>query len=540
MAHTNSATYTDQPDLSTNPPTNCTPYSYDQGLTDGAGLALCPQGYCSGQATRRVDYQSFCPQGYTPASNYRCNRTVVCAPDTTFDASTGRCVPNSCPPGQVLNPATQQCEVPQCAPGTEWNGEACIAQCQPPQVWDQVTQSCKTPEQCQPGQTYGDDNTLETDTCINNCRYSASASVSSPGGTSYWGPFTSTGQVCTDEPPPQTCPEGQTGGYVNDQWICTPDEPDECPQGYHKGPTGNCLPDEPGDGDPDGGDGDPDGGDGGDTGGGDGGNTGGGGGSGGDGGDGGDGGSGGDGGDTGGDGGDGGDTGGGGGSGGDGGDGGDGSGDGSGDGEGDGDGDGGSGDGDGDGDGNGEGEGEGEGECDPATQQCEEEGGGSVSGGCGQSAPACDGDPLQCAVVLNTWATRCYHEGLSVTRNACDAFDCKGDAIQCSIARDSWEARCAAKQLEESNQFSDDFQAGITAVQEGQVSAKQDLNVGEFFTLGNHVTGTQSCPADMTVPVFGFSADVPLGWLCDYLHIIAAIVKAMAWLYVLRLITTGV
>lgn len=135
----------------------------------------------------------------------------------------------------------------------------------------------------------------------------------------------------------------------------------------------------------------------------------------------------------------------------------------------------------------------------------------------------------------NPEATICKNGSASGGNDCLSAPVCEGDAIQCAILRKQWEQWCQLQPLTESNDAAAEYE-----------QARQDMNtpqdiieqksVADVFTLGSHVTASAECPADIVIPVFGYQLTAPIAWLCAYLGVIALVVKALAWLFVGRLI----
>jgi len=118
-------------------------------------------------------------------------------------------------------------------------------------------------------------------------------------------------------------------------------------------------------------------------------------------------------------------------------------------------------------------------------------------------------------------------------------FKCTGDAVQCAIAEASWSDRCMSAQMETENDFSTLYVDSVA--QSGQPpTAIPEEDLSNVFTESSYVGGGVSCPSDISFSAFGRSITAPLGWLCSYLGIIALMLKTMAWLFVIRLIVTGV
>ncbi|HEY1138427.1 MAG TPA: hypothetical protein VGE64_13185 [Xanthomonadaceae bacterium] len=87
-------------------------------------------------------------------------------------------------------------------------------------------------------------------------------------------------------------------------------------------------------------------------------------------------------------------------------------------------------------------------QCDPKTdpKQCQ---GGTASGGhsC-EAAPDCKGDPIGCAILMQTWRQRCSPNGNKAKGGSCNAdgtavpIDCTGDEIACRQTQTAHEMKC--------------------------------------------------------------------------------------------------
>ena len=86
--------------------------------------------------------------------------------------------------------------------------------------------------------------------------------------------------------------------------------------------------------------------------------------------------------------------------------------------------------------------------CDPTKETCTP---GSAGGGEGcDAAPSCSGDPINCAILAQSWRARCSANGNKAGGDSCTpegsvaGFACSGDQILCKQALTSLEARCMA------------------------------------------------------------------------------------------------
>ncbi len=161
----------------------------------------------------------------------------------------------------------------------------------------------------------------------------------------------------------------------------------------------------------------------------------------------------------------------------------------------------------------------------------------SAGGGCGSFY--CSGDAIDCAIARSNYELLCLEQKKKYTdTNDCaSAPVCDGDPILCATALTAFKQRCQMKWAETQNEFSDEFltaKAQFDSKNVPELIKEQDAS--EWFKLGTHVSGSVQCPADFVVPVFGHEVSVPTSFLCQYLVIIALVLKTLAWLFVGRLI----
>lgn len=112
---------------------------------------------------------------------------------------------------------------------------------------------------------------------------------------------------------------------------------------------------------------------------------------------------------------------------------------------------------------------------------------------------------------------------------------CSGDAIQCAILTKEWQQWCQTRTISDHNDFVDIYQDATADV--GQVNPiATEKPMGDFFNLTNHVSVGASCPSSMTIPLIGGRTyTLDLSYLCQYLGLIALILKSLAWLFVGRM-----
>lgn len=149
----------------------------------------------------------------------------------------------------------------------------------------------------------------------------------------------------------------------------------------------------------------------------------------------------------------------------------------------------------------------------PNGDDPEGEGEGNVSGGgsC-QQRPQCTGDPVQCAILYQTWAARCQDGTQTVSGGGdCESSpECKGDKINCAILVQTWEARCASP-FETQDEL-DDLVADLTV--DSLVQPEEDLTstLQDVYTASGS-SGT--CPAPYNLNLNAASVSFDYGPICD-------------------------
>lgn len=140
----------------------------------------------------------------------------------------------------------------------------------------------------------------------------------------------------------------------------------------------------------------------------------------------------------------------------------------------------------------------------------QEEGGdeSSVTGGgnCGKQ-PACKGDAVQCAILLQTWKTACNvkeNAGKVEGGGSCsDPFRCNGDAVTCALLEYQWNQNCETRSLTEGDV------SGSGYVTDNPLSRLDDGDtnlVDELDDVFNQSGGGSSCPGDASLN-FTFGSD---------------------------------
>ena len=134
--------------------------------------------------------------------------------------------------------------------------------------------------------------------------------------------------------------------------------------------------------------------------------------------------------------------------------------------------------------------------CDPLTQNCEGEGTAGTAGSCANE-PSCDGDAIQCAILVQSW------------KNTCLTLDLAGE-------KPPWEG---------DSDYGRDLADEATSV---------DISTG--LDDGGFAAG--SCPSDISIPVFATSISIEFQPLCDLAGVIRlfVILFTLMWAgpYVIR------
>mgnify|MGYP000322833354 CR=1 FL=1 len=173
-------------------------------------------------------------------------------------------------------------------------------------------------------------------------------------------------------------------------------------------------------------------------------------------------------------------------------------------------------------------------DCDPQSNpDCSFTGSGTGSGDC-EVQPTCDGDPVQCAILYQEWASMCYDGGSFTNPLDCQApLECEGDVLKCEIIRQERQQYCDAFVGDGSADVDvfDDEDFGRDLKTEGDVI---DLPT-EFDQSG---FGAGSCPAPLPFNAFGSSFSISLQPFCDFAGLIRALV-ILAALISAAFIVTG-
>ena len=157
------------------------------------------------------------------------------------------------------------------------------------------------------------------------------------------------------------------------------------------------------------------------------------------------------------------------------------------------------------------------------------DGDGSEVGGGGSCSvrPSCSGDAIQCAILYQTWASRCETDKDQAVggEGNCDTDTpptCQGDAIQCAILTQTFKAGCSTSTDSEYTQAElDELTAGndVSALDLGTSDLTSTLS-GIYSQTG----ASASCPADDGITVAGTALSVSYQPFCDLAALIRPIV----------------
>lgn len=131
------------------------------------------------------------------------------------------------------------------------------------------------------------------------------------------------------------------------------------------------------------------------------------------------------------------------------------------------------------------------------------------------AAPVCDGDAIQCAILKQSWLSRCNSEDdISSITSCSGVFTCEGDAIQCARAKLENENYCSLQQYDDlttESVFSDSGLSSIDSLDNGSAWSSSgatdsiDTEVGSFVSDITSAGGnnTAQCPSATVVNLGG-------------------------------------
>lgn len=186
------------------------------------------------------------------------------------------------------------------------------------------------------------------------------------------------------------------------------------------------------------------------------------------------------------------------------------------------------------GDGDTDGDGDRDVDCNPQSNpDCSYTGDGQGSGNC-DVQPSCNGDPVQCAILYQEWASMCY-DGTSLNNPTdCRAeLQCEGDKLQCEIIRQQRDQYCALYVGDGSTDldvFNDsDFTRDLKDEAE-EIDLPTAVDTAGF--------GSGACPAPFQFSAFGSGFEISVQPFCDFAPLVRALV-ILAALISAAFIVTG-
>jgi len=151
-------------------------------------------------------------------------------------------------------------------------------------------------------------------------------------------------------------------------------------------------------------------------------------------------------------------------------------------------------------------------DCNPLSNpDCNFQGSGTGSNDC-DTQPSCQGDPVQCAILYQVWASGCFGEDETVTgEHDCNApFNCEGGDLACAqikISRDQYcklyESEGFDHSVEDDQNFGDDLK-----------TQADETNIMDVIDDGGFA-GAGSCPADMSVETGWGAVNVSFSSFCS-------------------------
>jgi hypothetical protein len=170
-----------------------------------------------------------------------------------------------------------------------------------------------------------------------------------------------------------------------------------------------------------------------------------------------------------------------------------------------------------------DGDGERDIDCNPLSNpDCAHIGSGSGSGSC-DVQPSCSGDPVQCAILYQEWASMCYDGGEFSNPGDCElAFECEGDVLLCEAIRQERAQFCAL--------FGESYDDPTDNVDWDRDLVEEAEPVDVEGMLDSSGVGGGSCPANEDISVMGVSFTLNLDAICSVLDIVRIFVILAGWL----------
>jgi hypothetical protein len=172
-------------------------------------------------------------------------------------------------------------------------------------------------------------------------------------------------------------------------------------------------------------------------------------------------------------------------------------------------------------------------DCDPnSNPDCAWTGSGQGSGNC-DIQPSCNGDPVQCAILYQEWASMCYDETSSIINpDSCNAtFECEGDKLKCELIRQQREQYCDLY-VGDGNTDLD-----VTNDPDFDRDLKEEAEEIELPNIDQSGFASGSCPAPQTFAAFGGTFELTYQPFCDIAPYIRILVIMSALLSAAFIVT---
>ena len=191
------------------------------------------------------------------------------------------------------------------------------------------------------------------------------------------------------------------------------------------------------------------------------------------------------------------------------------------------------------------------------------DGEGTVSGGndC-LSSPACSGDAIQCAQLIQIWEVRCSQEGSGTVSGSIDEclipFTCDGDALLCSDLNFKHNSHCSNKLL--SDDYASNSQMefdnlienigepplnddGTLVVTENEIDVSTYVDFNSIASATSPL-GSGTCPSNLTfnIPLSNQVVEFPINGVCQIsplLRLVLILISSLVAARNLYLVTVG-
>jgi len=168
-------------------------------------------------------------------------------------------------------------------------------------------------------------------------------------------------------------------------------------------------------------------------------------------------------------------------------------------------------------------------DCDPSSNpDCGYTGSGTGSGNC-DVQPSCSGDPVQCAILYQEWASMCYDGATLNNPENCNAqLVCEGDKLKCEIIRQQRDQYCDLYYGDGSLDLDVFNDTDFTDDPIGDLRA--ETTPSSIMDLVDITPASGTCPAGIDTSVYGVAIQFSLQPFCDLAPFIRALVLISAWL----------